>query len=781
MCSAETIFTPPVGVRTLLFFTRHRAKSIAKKKGPIGFLRSVFQIANSVPDFRFVKTTTIDGSDVPVNSNPKSIHTIQQTERTQPTMIVPLKDIDLEDGLKNISRSTHLEDDDHSLAASTTMEGTTPRERKLAERESTRVRRTKYFVMLFLLFIMVGVSAATYHLISKQEYEEFHRQFKEDSHKVLSTMGSNLVRTLQASDAFVVSMSSLAAATNQSWPFVVIPDFAVRAEKIRSLANAVYVNTYHLVEPSQRREWETFTAQHGEAMINESIATIENFDGADWPIVWNYTLWDVIHDYDEFELENPGQVGVDSMGPWLPIWQTQPTVAYDPPYNWDLTSSPPTAKMNTTAYQRLIDSHKVTITDAYLISYPGDEDRIANDKDEAEWISSYLLGEEEPIEPISDIYYPIFTSSNRQIELDDEHHHNQYKVAGIFSLSVYWRDTIKNILPVGADGLVAVFENPCNPTFTYRINGPEVEFLGTGDLHDKEFDEMPKTCTLSEMSQVAMQESLYSGIQLDEEFCPFTISIYPSDVAKNRHITNTPIYFAVVTVIIFAVTASTFILYDFWVERRQRVLMKTAITTTKLVTSLFPEVVIDQMLNPSLEDMKSSGDSPKRLKSFLKDGISDSMYANSEIEEVHPSKPIAELFPDTTVYFADIAGFTAWSSVREPSHVFVLLETLYGAFDKLAKQHGIFKVETIGDSYVAVCGLPEPRKNHVVRMARFAFACREKMKEKTREMELTLGPGTAELGLRTGLHSGPTIAGKSFIFFVGYYWQLVRILISRLI
>lgn len=55
----------------------------------------------------------------------------------------------------------------------------------------------------------------------------------------------------------------------------------------------------------------------------------------------------------------------------------------------------------------------------------------------------------------------------------------------------------------------------------------------------------------------------------------------------------------------------------------------------------------------------------------------------------------------TTYHFvacatSDIAGFTSWSSSRDPSHVFLLLETIYSAFDKLAAQHKVFKVETIG-------------------------------------------------------------------------------------
>ena len=48
--------------------------------------------------------------------------------------------------------------------------------------------------------------------------------------------------------------------------------------------------------------------------------------------------------------------------------------------------------------------------------------------------------------------------------------------------------------------------------------------------------------------------------------------------------------------------------------------------------------------------------------------------------------------PDTTILFADIAGFTAWSSVREPVQVFTLLETLYRAFDEIAKRRRVFKV-----------------------------------------------------------------------------------------
>lgn len=60
---------------------------------------------------------------------------------------------------------------------------------------------------------------------------------------------------------------------------------------------------------------------------------------------------------------------------------------------------------------------------------------------------------------------------------------------------------------------------------------------------------------------------------------------------------------------------------------------------------------------------------------------------------------------------------------------------------------------------VAVTGLPTPCEEHAVVMARFARECRDNMTKVTRKLEVTLGPDTADLQLRTGLHSGPVTAG----------------------
>lgn len=71
----------------------------------------------------------------------------------------------------------------------------------------------------------------------------------------------------------------------------------------------------------------------------------------------------------------------------------------------------------------------------------------------------------------------------------------------------------------------------------------------------------------------------------------------------------------------------------------------------------------------------------------------------------------------------------------------------------------VYGHKTIGDSYVAVCGLPNPDANHFITMSRFAIDCLNKFKVLAKELEAKLGPDTGDLDLRIGLNSGPVTAG----------------------
>lgn len=91
--------------------------------------------------------------------------------------------------------------------------------------------------------------------------------------------------------------------------------------------------------------------------------------------------------------------------------------------------------------------------------------------------------------------------------------------------------------------------------------------------------------------------------------------------------------------------------------------------------------------------------------------------------------------------------------------MFDLLEAIFGAFDHIAARRKVFKVETVGDCYVAATGLPEAQPDHAVIMTKFAQDCVQKLRKLTNDLMHRLGPDTAELSMRFGLHSGPVIAG----------------------
>lgn len=113
---------------------------------------------------------------------------------------------------------------------------------------------------------------------------------------------------------------------------------------------------------------------------------------------------------------------------------------------------------------------------------------------------------------------------------------------------------------------------------------------------------------------------------------------------------------------------------------------------------------------------------------------------------------IADGFAEVTVMFADLVGFTQMSSEMAPQRVATLLNGLFSRFDTAAHELGIEKIKTVGDAYMAVCGLPVPVANHAERMVRMAI----RMVHITREHALE---HQVSMNLRVGINSGPVVAG----------------------
>jgi adenylate cyclase len=115
-------------------------------------------------------------------------------------------------------------------------------------------------------------------------------------------------------------------------------------------------------------------------------------------------------------------------------------------------------------------------------------------------------------------------------------------------------------------------------------------------------------------------------------------------------------------------------------------------------------------------------------------------------------KRIADAHAEVSVLFADLVGFTQLSKGLSAPHLVEILDQIFSRFDAIVGEIGVEKIKTIGDCYMLVGGVPEPRADHAVAVVQAGFAMLEAMAEINRQH------GT-QLQIRVGVNSGPVVAG----------------------
>lgn len=111
-----------------------------------------------------------------------------------------------------------------------------------------------------------------------------------------------------------------------------------------------------------------------------------------------------------------------------------------------------------------------------------------------------------------------------------------------------------------------------------------------------------------------------------------------------------------------------------------------------------------------------------------------------------------QLFPEVTVLFSDLVGFTERSAQLEPQVLIGELNDLFSGFDAIMTRHGCERIKTIGDAYLAVCGMPSACSDHALKMAQAALEMRVFLETRNQSAPL-------KWEMRVGIHSGPVVAG----------------------
>ena len=313
----------------------------------------------------------------------------------------------------------------------------------LSRRETRVVLFLRLLVLSVLIFSTIVLAYVVHDYLKTTEEEKFQDEFDSAANKVLTSIGSNLDLTLGAIDALAVSFLSYARATNQSWPFVTLPDFGMRATKARRLGKSIYLTMHHVVEAEERAAWEAYTSMNN-AWVNESVVLQANDPDYHGVNYFDHYYLDEIVDNCEYAVPEADR--------YIPSWQTSPAIPKWSPYNWDALSwSDPKA------YEHVTKNKKVLVSESWLLpDTEADDDYILVEHNSTiEWISDYVLSsDQDPDEPIVDIYYPILDSLDviRVANPEDE------KLVGFIALAVYWRQMLENTLPSRTQGVVVVVE-----------------------------------------------------------------------------------------------------------------------------------------------------------------------------------------------------------------------------------------------------------------------------------------------------------------------------------
>ena len=465
-------------------------------------------------------------------------------------------------------------------------------------------------------------------------------------------------------------MSSSAHLDNATWPFYTNIDFEHFGTSARELSGALLLAFTPLVTDATRPKWENYSVLNQDWIVDGEI-----IDGTYNPSepprnISTYIYRRTTRSYVP-ELSGLGQ--------YSPVWQLSPAPGVDTSIvNFNLFNVP--------TFQRLVQFAILTRHSAI-----------------SEVIDTELVfGTSAPqkgLDPQSIIVLPVFQETGNL----------HSTIVGHVVAVIPWGLFFQNILQAGTKGIYVVLSESCGQSFTYIINGANGTFLGNQDLHDPRYNNTYRSTEFrsyeGNLTSAANATSAASGLA---SHCQYTITVYPSQEYQDSFQSNRPIIFTIGVLCVFAFTSFVFVIYDCFVRRRQHKVNTVAVKSNAIVSSLFPAQVRDKLFQDD-NDRKKNNTTSGGLNPFKRANVDQLQQQQQFVDEnmengdddgdgdtpmsplmdgfhnSNDSAPIADLFPSATVLFMDIAGFTAWSSAREPSQVFILLETIYRRYENISK------------------------------------------------------------------------------------------------
>lgn len=467
-----------------------------------------------------------------------------------------------------------------------------------------------------------------------------------------------------SSRAFSRTITAEARALGMTWPFVTLSDFEVAGHAARISSRTEVMAFLPIVEDADLAEFNGYTLQN-EGWLEESRQFAREITGEDvegGPVQMLPFVYDITIDLESGEQSFAPSFGQED---YAPVWQMTPP----PPDGFllksnlnniiaaDLQAGTGDAEQGTLIEmaKRVRDvtlSPPSSATSLYADALIGEQQH----RD----IHSVAPRDGRTSQPHSYVVASVFDS------FDQESREVVGLVVALFSLDSF----LINLLPDGVRGVFVVVKDTCGQVMTFKLEGNTVRevslwkwetcrlrthysspvlqasFMGDGDLSDPSYHDQERKIVF---------DSFYENLDVhlpENGSCVYAFHVYPSDEFEHIFKTEIPIVFACVVAAIFLGMAVAFYVYDTFVRRRNDKVMTAAVRSTAIVSSLFPSTVRDRLY----DEVKSSSDRVGTSRAKLRHFVGNDEFGEEDNDAVIlESKPIADLFPDTTVMFADIA------------------------------------------------------------------------------------------------------------------------------
>ena len=458
---------------------------------------------------------------------------------------------------------------------------------------SLRLHLTHILLITTLWIVAVSMSLGVYKYLANDQRAEFKRVFASYSHDILTGFQDAVEKKLNAIDTLATSVTETSLMTNQTFPFVSIPDFETRGSTVRVLSDALMILWLPLVTDETRQKWEEYALANRKEVIDGSYfvdsqqrqkqdeefgffdsstaAEPENQGGREGQRRLrgrrriDRTLQDdaphpppqdlnVVPDGTGYHKRIfdvlDGSVLTNGTGPFLPVWQQTPVTARSQAIlNLDFNRAP---ALGGVLPMMMEDPSKAILHRVFFPTTTGEKQMQASLS-----VGQYRHDthtEEYLNDPISFMAYPVFDS----LDIDNR------QFVGVLAVNLYWRLYFAGILPSSAEPIICVLSNSYNQTFAYHIDGTTASFIGRGDPHNKKYDRDPDfevNVNVNEYiaNRASPDKRGYTTASLHQMYGQTFLSIYPSSEMEDTYLTDQPITYALLVGVCFLVLSLTIV------------------------------------------------------------------------------------------------------------------------------------------------------------------------------------------------------------------------------